>query len=128
MEPISLELFENSYNSSLPKGTTSVTRKSLGSAFFNTHLTSVDSSVKLIKTHIRRILRDVKLMYTTLLMQIEACLNSRPLVPLPNDDADHFLIGELLAAFLETTPTGSIISLLKLWQLCKNLLGHFWKY
>ncbi len=63
-------------------------------------------AVKSTKTHLRRILRDVKLTYeefSTLLTQIEACLNSRPLVPL--DDGiealtpDHFLIGKPLAAF-----------------------------
>ncbi len=72
-------------------------------------------AVKSTKTHLRRILRDVKLTYeefSTLLTQIEACLNSRPLVPLPNDDdgiealtPGHFLIGKPLAAFPETTPT-----------------------
>ncbi len=45
----------------------------------------------------RRILGDVRLTYeefSTLLYQIESCLNSRPLVPLNNDeDAGHFLIG-----------------------------------
>ncbi len=67
-----------------------------------------------MKTHLRRILHDVKLTYeefSTLLTQIEACLNSRPLVPLPNDDdgfealtPSHFLIGKPLAAFPETSP------------------------
>ena len=89
-----------------------------------------------MKTHLRRIVGDVKLTYeelSTLLAEIEACLNSRPLVPLPNDDdgidaltPGHFLIGRPLTALPEVTPTISI-SLLRRWQLCKSLLRHFWK-
>ncbi len=92
-----------------------------------------EAAVKSTKTHLRRILRDVKLTYeefSTLLTQIKACLNSRPLVPLPNDDdgiealtPGHFLIGKPLSPFPETTPTGSI-SLLKRWQLCLDTSGN----
>ena len=65
--------------------------------------------------------------------QIEACLNSRPLIPLPNDDdgiealtPGHFLVGKPLTALPEVISSNSI-SLLKRWQLCKSLLRHFWK-
>ncbi len=47
-----------------------------------------ESAIKSVKIHLRRILGDVKLTYkefSTTLCQIEAVLNSRPLVPLPND-------------------------------------------
>ena len=56
------------------------------------------------KTHLRRVVGEVKLTYeelATTLAQIEACLNSRPLIPLPeSSDAlevltpGHFLIGK----------------------------------
>ena len=95
-----------------------------------------EASVKSMKAHLKRILGDVKLTYeelSTLLTQIEACLNSRPLVPLPNDDdgiealtPGHFLIGKPLTALPDVPPTESI-SLRKRWQLCKALLRHFWK-
>ena len=95
-----------------------------------------EAAVKSMKTHLKRILGDVRLTYeelSTLLTQIEACLNSRPLVPLPNDDdgiealtPGHFLIGKPLTALPDVPPTESI-SLLKRWQLCKALLRHFWK-
>ena len=62
-------------------------------------------AVKSTKTHLRRIVGDVKLSFeefTTVLAQIEACLNSRPLVYTNSPDDDgieiltpgHFLIGQ----------------------------------
>ena len=141
MVRISLELLENSTNSlsnnplKMLSVTTSVIRKSHRSSF--PHFGGIwEAAVKSMKTHLRRVLGDVKLTYeelSTLLSQIEACLNSRPLVPLPNDDdgiealtPGHLLIGKPLTALPEVTPTNSI-SLLKRWQLSKALLRHFCK-
>ena len=66
--------------------------------------------MKSMKTHLRKIVGNIKLTFeelSTLLTQIEACLNSRPLVPLPSDDdgiealtPGHFLIGQPLQALL----------------------------
>ncbi|KMQ88302.1 hypothetical protein RF55_12237 [Lasius niger] len=65
-----------------------------------------EAGVKSVKYHLRRILGEHKLTYeemATLLSQIEACLNSRPLNALSNDPSDlaalapgHLLIGESL--------------------------------
>ena len=89
------------------------------------------AAVKSMKSYLKRILGDVRLTYeelSTLLTQIEACLNSRPLTPLPNDDdviealtPGHFLVGKPLTALPEATSNDSI-SLFKRWQLCKSLL------
>ena len=63
-----------------------------------------EAAVKSLKIHLRRIVGNSKLEFEemcTVLTQIEACLNSRPLGTIPHDDDDgiemltsgHFLIG-----------------------------------
>jgi len=62
-----------------------------------------EAGVKSLKFHLRRVIGSrtlSKAEFATLLCQIEACLNSRPIVPLTDDPADlsaltpgHFLIG-----------------------------------
>ncbi|XP_045506863.1 uncharacterized protein LOC123703037 [Colias croceus] len=96
-----------------------------------------EAGVKSIKYHLRRIL-DKHLTFeemTTLLCQIEACLNSRPLCPIDNTDTDnlniltpgHFLIGE--APFNIPEPDLRDINLNRLsrWQYAQRLLQDFWK-
>ncbi len=72
---------------------------------------------------------------TTTLCQIEACLNSRPLIPSldANDDdgictltPGHFLIGRPLEALPSHVHTEPILRL-KRWKLCQALTQHFWK-
>ena len=97
-----------------------------------------EAAVKSMKTHLRRELGSVKLTYeelSTVIAQIEACLNSRPLVPLPTDDdgigaltPGHFLIGRPLEALRDSSFVYTkSLSLLKRWQLCQSLVWHFWK-
>lgn len=73
-----------------------------------------EAAVKSLKTHLRRVTGNIRFTFeelTTLLTQIEACLNSRPLVPLPSDDdgievltPGHFLI----ARPIESLPDGAL--------------------
>lgn len=95
-----------------------------------------EAVVKSTKTHLRKVLGDVKLTFeelSTLLAQIESCLNSRPLVSLNNDEdgiepltPGHFLIGRPLKALPDSDPERPM-TLLRRWHLCKALLRHFWK-
>ena len=71
---------------------------------------------------------------STVLSQIEACLNSRPLVPLStNDDSlealtpGHFLIGRPLEAIPDSTHSYQPLTTLKRWHLCQALVRHFWQ-
>ena len=87
-----------------------------------------------LKRHLRRIVGTVKLTFeemTTVLTQIEACLNSRPLTRLPCDDDDvltpgHFLIGRPLVALANPEFKHQNLSLLKRWHLCQLLVKHLW--
>ena len=71
---------------------------------------------------------------TTLLTQIEAVLNSRPLVPLPSDDdgiealtPGHFLIGRPLESIPDPSSSYGSLSILRRWHLVQALVRHFWK-
>ena len=64
---------------------------------------------------------------------MEACLNSRPLTPLPeaSDKLEvlmpgHFVIGRPLTALPEETES-QMAKPLRRWQLCQSRIGHIWK-
>ena len=94
-------------------------------------------AVKRFKHHFRHIVGDVHLTFeelTNTLAQIEACLNSRPLVPLPAPEEGiealtpgHFLIGRPLTSLPDPPSSLHLISLLWRWNLCQTLTRHFWK-
>ena len=86
-----------------------------------------EAAVKSTKTHLKRIIANVRLTneeYSTVLTQIEACLNSRPLVPLNTADDDgiqsltpgHFLIGQPLMALPDPSSLYHSVSLLHRWH------------
>ena len=94
--------------------------------------------MKSMKFHFKRIIGDVKLNFeelTTVLTQIESCLNSRPLISLPANDDDgiealtlgHFLIGQPLESIPDSAISYRSLSLLKCWDLCQSIVRHFWK-
>ena len=71
---------------------------------------------------------------TTILTQIEACLNSWPLTPIPSEDdgievltPGHFLIGQSLEAIPHSFESYRPVSTICRWQLCQCLVRHFWK-
>ena len=95
-----------------------------------------EAAARSVKTHLRKIVGEVKLTYedmSTVLCQIEATLNSRPLTPLHNDDdgiealtPGHFLINRPLKALPDASAaTLHPLSLLKRWQLGQSLVQHF---
>ena len=94
------------------------------------------AAVKSFKHHLRRVLGSATLTFeelTTLCVQIEACLNSRPLSPLSSSPdgvtvltQGNFLIGAALTAppapFYDFSVSG-----LRRWQMVTNMRNHFWR-
>ncbi len=97
---------------------------------------SLGTGVESAKHHLRRIMGNAILTmeeFTTLLTQIEAILNARPMSPMssnPNDDAPQspgrFLIGSQLTALPENSSLKEISSA-KRFELVKTISEHFWK-
>ncbi|XP_055585277.1 uncharacterized protein LOC129738116 [Uranotaenia lowii] len=72
--------------------------------------------------------------FSTLLVQVEACLNSRPLTHLSDDPLDfapltagHFLTGESLQALPEEDLTEIPINRLDRWQLIQRKFQDLWR-
>lgn len=96
-----------------------------------------EAAVKSAKRHLYRITKDSHLRYEelqTLLIQIEAILNSRPLTPMSSDPADltpltagHFLIGGPLTAYPEPSLEKLLSNRLSSWQRVEQLRQHFWQ-
>ncbi|XP_029164932.1 uncharacterized protein LOC114945229 [Nylanderia fulva] len=96
-----------------------------------------EAAVKSTKFHLRRVIGETTLTYeelSTLLTQIEACLNSRPLQALSDDPDDtsaltpgHFLIGAPLLAVPEPSLTGQPASTLSRWRHVQLMRDHFWQ-
>ena len=93
-----------------------------------------EAGPKSTKYHLKRIIGVATLTFEelyTLLTQIEACLNSRPLAPL-GDDLDvlnpgHFLIGEPVVSIPDRINEQTNMASLTRWQLMQRMLQDFWK-
>ena len=70
----------------------------------------------------------------TISCQVEACLNSRPLLPLTSHDQDglatltasHFLLYQTPHAYPEDPRIPAQPHLLRQWNLCQSVVHHFW--
>nr|XP_034831591.1 uncharacterized protein LOC117988547 [Maniola hyperantus] len=96
-----------------------------------------ERGVRSCKYHLRRVVGNAHLTYeefSTVLAQVEAVLNSRPLTPMSSDPNDflplspaHFLVGRTLTApaydNLEDTPTHR----LDRYQRVDQIRQHFWR-
>ncbi|XP_077276907.1 uncharacterized protein LOC143905372 [Temnothorax americanus] len=94
-----------------------------------------EAAVKSVKHHLRRVIGDSTLTFeelSTLLAQVEACLNSRPLQAMSDDPEDltalthgHFLIEAALKAVPE--PTLTTTTTVSRWQHLQQMREHFWR-
>lgn len=96
-----------------------------------------EATVKLMMTLLHKIVTPHPLQFHelyTVLTEVEATLNSRPLMPLNSTDADdqltltpgHFLIGRPLLAPPTHPAKHSKINYLRRWQLFQRLTHDFW--
>lgn len=95
-----------------------------------------ESAVKSTKFHLKRVIGESTLTYeemSSLLCQVEATLNSRPLCPLTADIDDlsvltpgHFLVGEALHTIPEPNFIDCAENRLNRWQLVQRMYQHFW--
>ncbi|XP_011858303.1 PREDICTED: uncharacterized protein LOC105555871, partial [Vollenhovia emeryi] len=95
-----------------------------------------EAGIKSAKTHLKRVLGNALVTFEefyTLLTEIEAILNSRPLTPMSSDPNDfsaltpgHFLIGSSLTAIPQVDLQDTASNRLTRYQLLIKLLQHFW--
>ncbi|XP_037942525.1 uncharacterized protein LOC119675398 [Teleopsis dalmanni] len=96
-----------------------------------------EASVKSAKYLLLRSVSTASLTYEeleTVVMEIEAILNSRPLTPMSNDPTDltalapgHLLIGEALTTHVDSRSKPEKHTLLSRWNLVSQLKHNFWK-
>ena len=96
-----------------------------------------ESAVRSMKKHLRRLMGTLLLTFeelTTITCQIEACLNSRPLIPMTSHNADgvaaltpgHFLFLNAPNAYPDDPQLPEEPRLLKKWNQCQSVVHHFW--
>uniref|UniRef100_A0AAR5PUR1 Integrase catalytic domain-containing protein n=1 Tax=Dendroctonus ponderosae TaxID=77166 RepID=A0AAR5PUR1_DENPD len=95
-----------------------------------------EAGVRCVKFHLKRVIGSTPLTfeeYSTVLSQIEACLNSRPLSPMSSDPSDlnpltpaHFLIGESLTSLPEVDYSYIPEDRLSKFQRTEKRMQLFW--
>ncbi|XP_073950941.1 uncharacterized protein [Choristoneura fumiferana] len=95
-----------------------------------------EAGIKSCKYHLKRIIGNSTLTFeemTTVLAQIESCLNSRPMCyiqdqgdPMPLTPG-HFIIGEPLLVAPDRNYEQSAVGSLRRWQFCQRMLQDFWR-
>ncbi|XP_035211683.1 uncharacterized protein LOC118185874 [Stegodyphus dumicola] len=98
-----------------------------------------ESGIKSIKFRLKRMIKETKLTFeelTTLLTQIEAVLNSRPLSKTNHNDVvnldaltpSHVLTGDVITSIPEQDFSNiSKPTILKRWELLQQMKQGFWK-
>lgn len=95
-----------------------------------------EAAVRSAKKHLLKVLGENVLTFedmNTLIVQIESCLNSRPLTQLTEDPEDltpltpaHFLVGSSLQGLPEYDYTEIPFNRLKQWHAVQQKFQHFW--
>lgn len=95
-----------------------------------------EAGIKSVKYHLKRVLGNCHLSFeelNTVLVQIEAILNSRPLTPMSSDANDfspltpgHFLIGRPLTSLPTSDLSNHRYSYISRFQRIEQIRQHFW--
>ena len=95
-----------------------------------------EAAVKSFKHHLRRVVGQQLLTFEqlyTLITEVEAILNSRPLTPISSDPNDpivlspgHYLIGNSLTSLPEVNYINTPYNRLSLWQHIQKIKQDFW--
>lgn len=95
-----------------------------------------EAAIKSAKSHLKRVIGSQMLTYeefSTLMVQIEMAMNSRPLTPMSGNREDlevltpgHFLVGTALTSIPESIEGIQSINQLRHWRLVQNMYHHFW--
>lgn len=95
-----------------------------------------EAGVKSVKHHLKRIIGPTRLTYDefeTVLVQVEACLNSRPLCEIRNAPESivltpaHFLIQDNLLSLPDNNLSSQNISYVDRWNLVQKIVQDFWR-
>lgn len=95
-----------------------------------------EAGVKSVKYHLKRVVGETHLTYDefeTILVQIEAILNSRPLCPVLEDPNHlvltpaHFLIQDSLLSLPDDNLESAKVCLHDRWRMIQKLVQSFWK-
>ncbi|XP_011858336.1 PREDICTED: uncharacterized protein LOC105555899 [Vollenhovia emeryi] len=103
----------------------------------NNSLKEMYSLVKSSNGHLTKVIGSTSLTFeelTTVVVQVEAILNSRPLTPMSTDPADfnaltpgHFIIGRPLVSTLEPDLADVKVNRLKRYQVLEQIRQSFWR-
>ncbi|XP_030762928.1 uncharacterized protein LOC115887598 [Sitophilus oryzae] len=97
-----------------------------------------ESAVKSFKHHLRRMVSEKKTLtyeeFYTFVVQVEAVLNSRPLLPMTDDPNDletltpgHFLIGHPLNLVPDLDLQSTPMNRLTRYQILQSMVQHLWR-
>ncbi|XP_028164620.1 uncharacterized protein LOC114355798 [Ostrinia furnacalis] len=96
-----------------------------------------EAGVKSVKYHLKRIVGQSTLTFeelSTVLCQVEACLNSRPMSVISSNaegvsvlTPGHFLVGEPIVTAPDKSYESHNVSSLRRWQYTQRMLQEFWK-
>ena len=96
-----------------------------------------EAAVKSMKIHLRRVMGVRRFTFeqlTTITCRIEACLNSRPLMPITSHDPDglttltsgHFLTTKSTTIYPEDPTPLTDRQILQKWNICQGIVQQFW--